>query len=277
MDLSLSITADLGHRGVGRPEDLTFPPTTFAAFGGRPLVAQLVEGLYDRIEGDSVLRDAFARSLDHEREAQKQFFEAWFGGEQEYLESDWHPGLRARHTHLFLSPGIAERWLTHFRASLAEIQADPALKTEIERNTSRLAAMLINREDEPQPGQHLRCCGSGRDALPFVEAVRRNDGDTLDRLAGVEPPFIPAHGASLLLSAAVRGKSAAAEALLRNGAPVNMPAVLSGSASATHRLPTLPFTPLCAALAKRRAATVHVLQEHGAVYDVFTAALLGDL
>ena len=37
------------------------PPGTFAALGGREGIARLVDGLYDRIETDPVLRPAFSR------------------------------------------------------------------------------------------------------------------------------------------------------------------------------------------------------------------------
>lgn len=277
MATPLAITTDLSHRGVGHPEALDLPPDTFGHFGGREAVAQLVDGLYDRIERDAYLRGAFARTLDREKEAQKQFFEAWLGGSQGYFEADWMPGLRARHYHLFLSPGIAERWLTHVSASLAEIPTDPALKSAIESRTRHLAAMMVNRDEEPRPDQHLRCCGTGRDALPFLNAVRRDDAATLDRLAAEAPSFIPAHGASQLLIASLRGKANSAEALIRHGAPVNTPTILPGSQASTHRFPQLPITPLCAALAKRRFPVVQILHNHDAKYDIFTAAFLGDL
>lgn len=69
----------LDHRNAfgPRPEGTgatLFPPAgTFEALGGRAAVARFVDGLYDRIERDTVLRPAFNRDLTRERERQKLF------------------------------------------------------------------------------------------------------------------------------------------------------------------------------------------------------------
>jgi ankyrin repeat protein len=58
---------------------------------------------------------------------------------------------------------------------------------------------------------------------------------------------------------------------------VNSVAMLQGSEASVGGLPMLRITPLCGALAKRREGVVKLLVEHGAQYDIFTAAFVGDL
>src|SRR5690348_14965527 len=91
------VQPSLAHRGTfGLGNGPFFPPAgTFEALGGREAVARLVDGLYDRIETDTLLRPAFNRDLTHEREKQKRFFEAWFGGAPAYFDAAWPPGLQA--------------------------------------------------------------------------------------------------------------------------------------------------------------------------------------
>jgi truncated hemoglobin YjbI/ankyrin repeat protein len=277
--IPLPVQTGLDHRaGLGPGDVPLFPPAgTFEALGGREAVARLVDGLYDRIETDAVLRPVFNRDMTRERENQKLFFEAWFGGAPTYFDAEWSPGLKARHGGISISSGMAARWVGHFHDSLAEVTRDAALVSRIEALISRLAMALVNRADEPALGEHLRCRGSGAEARPFLHPIQRDDGEGVAAAAALQPKFIPAHGPGLLLIAAVGGKARAAEELLCKGVDANAPAMLPGSEASAHGLPMLQITPLCGALARRREAVVKLLVEHGAQYDIFTASFVGDL
>ncbi|HMN28536.1 MAG TPA: ankyrin repeat domain-containing protein, partial [Caldilineaceae bacterium] len=247
----------------------------FEALGGRVAIAKLVDGLYDRLETDRVLRPAFIRDLVGEREKVKLFFEAWFGGASTYFDAAWSPGLKGIHGGISISRGMAGRWVGHFLHALAEAVEDPGLVAQIKPIIARLAMGLVNRSDEPVPGERLR--GSTYNTDPrFLHDVLRDDAAGIAASAA-ESPLLLRHGSSLLLIAAVRGKARATEELLRQGVDVNAPALLSGSEAAVHKLPMLHITPLCGALARRRDPVIKLLVEHGAQYDIFTAAFVGDL
>jgi ankyrin repeat protein len=171
---------------------------------------------------------------------------------------------------------MAGRWVGHFLAAFAEASRNPALISGIEPIISRLAMALVNRTDEPVPGERLRGSCIGADPL-LLQRLQRDDAAGLATTAAAHPEVIYRHGPRLLLIAAVRGKTGAAEALLRQGVDVNATAMLPGREASLFGLPTLPITPLCGALARRRAAVVKLLVEHGAQYDIFTAACVGDL
>lgn len=277
--VSLPVQAGLDHRGVfGSGDAPLFPPAgTFEALGGREAVARLVDGLYDRFETDPVLRPAFSGDLTAEREKVKLFFEAWCGGAPTYFDREWPPGLKAAHGGISISHGMAVRWIGHFLDSLGEVTSDAAVVSRIEAIIPRLAMALVNRADEPALGEHLRCRGSGAEARPFLHPIQRDEGEAIAAAADLQPKFIPAHGPGLLLIAAVRGKARAAEELLCQGVDANAPAMLPGSEASAHGLPRLLITPLCGALAKRRGAVVKLLVDHGAQYDIFTAACIGDV
>jgi hypothetical protein len=54
-------------------------------------------------------------------------------------------------------------------------------------------------------------------------------------------------------------------------------AIPPGNDAKIYSLPMLPMTPLCGALVTRHDPMVKLLVEHGAQYDIFTAAPVGDL
>jgi truncated hemoglobin YjbI/ankyrin repeat protein len=280
----LSVQTGLDHRGKLGPGECgsaspapLFPPAgTFEALGGREAVARLVDGLYDRIETDPVLRPAFNRDMTRERENQKLFFEAWFGGAPTYFDAEWSPGLQARHGGISISRGMAGRWVGHFLASFAEAVQDPGIVNVAEPSISRLAMALVNRPDEPAPGEPLRGSCTGADPR-FLQHVQRDNAAGIAATAAANPQMFLRHGPRFLLIAAVRGKARAAEELLRLGVDANAIAMLPGSEASIHGLPMLQITPLCGALARRRDAVVKLLVEHGAQYDIFTASFVGDL
>jgi ankyrin repeat protein/truncated hemoglobin YjbI len=276
--IPLQIQTGLSHRGGLGPDVASlFPPAgTFAALGGRAAVARLVDGLYDRFETDTVLRPAFSGDLTAEREKVKLFFEAWFGGAPAYFDKQWPPGLKAAHGAISISRGMAGRWVGHFLDACAEAVNDPGIVSGIRPIISRLAMSLVNRLDEPAPGERLRGSCTGADPR-FLNHVQRDDAEGVAAAADAHPQMIPRHGPRLLLIAAVRGKARAAEELLRQGVDVNATAMLPGSEASVHGLPMLRITPLCGALARRRDTVVTLLVEHGAQYDIFTASCVGDL
>ena len=278
VSMPLQIQTSLLHRGGFGPNTASLfpPPETFEALGGREAVARLVDKLYDRFEADPVLRPAFSRDLTHERERVKLFFEAWLGGSSTYFDADWPPGLQAAHGAVSISRGMAGRWVGHFLDAFAEAVADPTIITHIKPLIARLAMGLVNRTEEPVPGDRLRCSATNSDPR-FLNCIQREDTEGLVELAATDPHVMAGQGPRLLLMAAVRGKTEAVKTLLRLGVDVNAVAMLPGSEASACGLPTLRITALCGALARRRDAVVKLLVEHGAQYDIFTAAFVGDL
>ena len=260
--------------GIGRGGVALFPPPgTFEAIGGRAAVARLVDGLYDRIEKDDVLRPAFNRDLTREREKVKLFFEAWFGGAPTYFDAAWPPSIKAVHAPVSISRGMAMRWLEHFFDSFADAVKDPASLAPIKPFITRLALGLVDRVDEPVPGERIRDVSDS----VFMRSVQRDDAAAIAKDATEYSHVLLLHGPKLLLVAVVRGKVRAAEELLRRGVSANAVALPPGSDAKTYSLPMLPMTPLCGALASRRDSMVKLLVEHGAQYDIFSAACVGDL
>ena len=273
--MPLSLQPHLDHRdrmGFGSAP-LFPPPGTFEGIGGRAVIVRLVDGLYDRIENDTVLRPAFNRDLTREREKQKAFFEAWFGGAPNYFNADWPPSIKAVHVPVAISQGMALRWLEHCLASFADAVQEQALIGPIQPFITRLAMALVDRVDEPVPGERIRDVSDSF----FMQSVQRDDAAGIAKDAAASPHVLLMHGPRLLLVAVVRGKLKAAEELLRQGVSANAVAIPPGNDAKIYSLPMLPMTLLCGALATRRDPMVQLLVAHGAQYDIFSAACVGDL
>src|SRR5262249_55676406 len=116
--------------------------------GGGATVEALIDGLYDRIETEPVLRPLFGRDVTHEREAQKRFFAEWLGGDTTYSDRA-HLPLAHRHDLLPITRPLAEKWLGHFCDALDTAVPDVEARRVIRDKVRVLAMALVNEGQEP--------------------------------------------------------------------------------------------------------------------------------
>ena len=240
----------------------------FARIGGRAAVAVLIDGLYDRIEADVALRPLFGRELTAERQAQKQFFTDWLGGEGGYRSQ---LPLKHRHELLPITRALAGKWLAHFHASLASAVSDSAARGAIYPHVRGLAMALVNEGEAPS-ALRARAHGTCLRYKPAVESLdlaRRGEAAALAALLKQAPEVLASvpHAASLLHLAASAGRVPVVELLLGSGVDPDKPAPIE---------PLIFVTPLCAARVKRRKEVEALLLRRGAQEDIFTQAFLGD-
>ena len=126
-----SVSANLTHRGGISLDHIQPDQTLMERIGGRQTVEQIVHGLYDRIERNTLLRLMFRRNLDEEREKQVDFWAEWFGGEPEYTQHHAYNGLRLRHAEFHITREFAQQWLTYLMESLGEAIEDAGQIQEV--------------------------------------------------------------------------------------------------------------------------------------------------
>jgi len=239
--------------------------------GGDAAIAALIDGLYDRIDTDLLLRPLFNRDLTNERKAQKRFFAEWLGGDAAYSDRAYLP-LAHRHDLLPITRALAERWLGHFSDALAMAVPNVEARRAIEDKVRVLAMALVNEGREPS-ALRVRPHGICLRYKPAIEAItlaRRGDTTALRQLVKHAPDILASapHAAHLLQVAVLGGRQATVEFLLDAGVDVDKPSPIE---------PMILVTPLCAARLKRRGAIETLLLRHGAREDIFTHAFLGDL
>ena len=208
-----------------------------------------------------------------------------------YLEGKLITRLAPRHRH--------QEWLAFLKTIDEETPPDldihiiadnyathkhPAVTRWLERHARfhdvRLLAMALVNEGQPPSALRARPHGTCLRYKPAIESLglaRRGGATELCALLERAPDVLASatHAAALLHLAALGGRIAVVELLLRSGVDVNKPSPIAPTSAWPS--PLIFVTPLCAARAKGRKEVETLLVRHGAKEDIFTHAFLGDL
>ena len=102
------------------------------------------------------------------------------------------------------------------RNHLTTIYSNLGLINRVRPSITRLARALVNRQNEPVPGERLLGSYSGESEVrPFLTCLQRDDAGGIAAATAADPWMIERRGPMLLLISAVRGKIKAAEGFLR--------------------------------------------------------------
>ena len=272
-----AIYQELRHRGESL---VAYPGAEIcAAVGGGEGVAALIKDLYRRIEQDELLREAFPHFNVDEA---TRFFLQWFGGSREYSD-ELAGGLVRRHQHRYISPKAAAAWLRCMReAVLARgLDAEPIM-----RPLARIASAMVH-SPEIGPDELCKSCDAVQDRTQVQFESLLNDAakgrlETVSMALANDPTLARRRGAdnrTLAWVATYHNRPKVLEVTLSAGGDCNTPAcdpMHSTMACDVVKMGTsVSVTPLAIAQ-KWQPALVSTLLEHGAVDDVFTAALVGD-
>ena len=124
--------------------------TLFEKVGGHEFFVRLVDGFYDRVEEDPVLRPLYPdgeQGMLAAREHLAMFLSQYWGGPPVYNETRGAPMLRARH--LPFRIGVTERdaWFGHMKAAVEESGVSDEIATELLDYFDRAATHLVNDQD----------------------------------------------------------------------------------------------------------------------------------
>jgi hemoglobin len=257
----------------------------FERIGGQATVDRLVDCLYDRFEGDAVIRPFFGGDLATGRVRQKRFFAEWLGGPACYSEWAWG-AVYQHHEDLRITRPVAERWLEHFSVVVEEVLPAGGDAAGILERARAVALVLVNSPHEPAGGgsryrsPRVASCGVGARTLKqAVLLARRGKVGELASLSAEVPEVVEraAFAGRLLQSATLAGRMEVVAWLLDRGVEANTPWSLPvGLVGGALEL-VLFVTPLCAARMTGGSEIAAFLLRRGATEDVFTAAFLGDL
>lgn len=114
--------------------------------GGTAFFERLVTRFYEGVAGDPPLRALYPEEeLGPAQHRLTLFLAQYWGGPRTYQEERGHPRLRMRHVPFAIDAEQRDRWLTHMRAALAEMDLSEADAVELERYFAFAAESMRNR------------------------------------------------------------------------------------------------------------------------------------
>ena len=117
----------------------------FQQIGGHDFFVQLVDGFYEGIEHDEVLRPMYPDDLTDSKHHLVMFLEQYWGGPRTYQAERGHPRLRMRHAPFPIDDDARDRWIAHMRESLSRIDVPEQLRDELWTYLVSAAHSLVNK------------------------------------------------------------------------------------------------------------------------------------
>lgn len=117
----------------------------YAAVGGRATFERLVRRFYAGVANDPPLRALYPEEdLEPAIERLTGFLEQYWGGPTTYSDRRGHPRLRMRHLPFKVNPAQRDRWLTHMRTAVDELDLPPLYESELWGYLERAALAMVN-------------------------------------------------------------------------------------------------------------------------------------
>lgn len=125
---------------------MTTGTSLYERVGGMPFFERLVARFYEGVAGDPPLRALYPEEeLEPAQHRLTLFLAQYWGGPRTYQEERGHPRLRMRHMPFAIDAEQRDRWMTHMRAALAEMDLQPAEAEELDRYFAFAAESMRNR------------------------------------------------------------------------------------------------------------------------------------
>ena len=117
----------------------------FQQIGGHEFFVQLVDGFYEGIEQDEVLRPMYPDDLTDSKHHLVMFLEQYWGGPRTYQAERGHPRLRMRHAPFPIDDDARDRWIAHMHESLSRIDVPKQFRDELWTYLVSAAHSLVNK------------------------------------------------------------------------------------------------------------------------------------
>jgi hemoglobin len=120
-------------------------PTFYDQVGGHETFARLVHRFYEGVGTDAALRSLYPEpDLAGAEQRLLLFLEQYWGGPTTYSDERGHPRLRMRHAPFAVTPDQRDRWLTHMKVAVDELDLAPELHDQLWDYLERAAYAMVN-------------------------------------------------------------------------------------------------------------------------------------
>jgi hemoglobin len=90
--------------------------------GGEPFFEKLVDGFYEAVEKDEILRPMYPEDLTEARRHLTLFFIQYWGGPRTYQDERGHPRLKMRHVPFRVTKSARDAWLSAMASAMASVR-----------------------------------------------------------------------------------------------------------------------------------------------------------
>lgn len=120
--------------------------TLYEAIGGAPVIREIVEKFYPKVQDHPLLAPLFPDDIMPVMEKQYLFLSQFLGGPALYSDEYGHPMMRARHLPFPITPERAEAWLSCMARALAETDIPEPLQQLVLERLSGPAHHFVNTD-----------------------------------------------------------------------------------------------------------------------------------
>ena len=122
--------------------------TFYDEIGGFETIRRIVEGFYDEVAHDEVLRPLYPEEdLGPAAERFTLFLVQYWGGPTTYSDTRGHPRLRMRHAPFRVTPDARDHWLAAFRKGLDDVALTPEQDAKFWTYVTYAAQSMVNTLD----------------------------------------------------------------------------------------------------------------------------------
>jgi hemoglobin len=118
--------------------------SVYDAVGGQSFFVELVDGFYDGVSTDPLLRPMYPEDLSDARRHLAGFLTQYWGGPSTYSDERGHPRLRMRHAPFVIGEAERDAWLHHMLGSLDVVATTRGTPVEA---VARIRAYLTDVAD----------------------------------------------------------------------------------------------------------------------------------
>ncbi len=92
--------------------------------GGAAFFERLVEGFYDAVVHDEILRPMYPEDLTESKRTMVLFLSQYWGGPPTYMEERGHPRLRMRHAPFRITKKARDAWMLAMSTALEGVRTE---------------------------------------------------------------------------------------------------------------------------------------------------------
>ncbi|MDH2902716.1 MAG: globin [Actinomycetota bacterium] len=98
--------------------------TLYELVGGEAFFVRLVDGFYEAVAHDDLLRPMYPEDLSESKRTMVLFLSQYWGGPTTYMQERGHPRLRMRHAPFRITKSARDAWMAAMTSALEGVRSE---------------------------------------------------------------------------------------------------------------------------------------------------------